>query len=385
MVNKFYKLKRKTFSLVCVFIACISLLSCKYFKAMKEYRYDTFATCAPEYGIYLYTGIFKSIDGDIIPIYHDILNGPLGATGCPDVIGDGFNPIPNSLKVEFYSETEDKFYEGEFDLPYEQLEKMFQEESDDPFYKGQTFDDTQSGKTLKYMKYNVLSVGITIGGKVTVWVNGVNRNQVEIAHFQSKESQQVKWNDVFEYGTRQERVKDNSEIFSTKVKNEVLTKTLPFGLWDTYKENYNWRYKIELPSGGKADEIYMNMVNAEAECIYNTSPTLENDLHTKRAIPYNLEIRLHDAKGNKYLSWIVFTESDQYLKNMYKGGSAVHKYPEDFREEEIYKVFKSLDKTKPIDIIYRVNNTYEEIKIFAKQGEKEIPLTKVTAWFMSDN
>lgn len=384
MVNKIRNIKN-LFLPVCAMIACISLLSCKYFMTEKKYKYDTAASCEPGYGIYLHTGAFKSPEGEIMPIYNTILSGPLGVTGSPTVIGDGFNPIPNVLRVGFYSETENKFYEGEFNLPYEQLQKMFEEESDNPSQKNKTFEDTQSGKTLKYMKYNVLSIGVTLGGKVTLWINGENRNQIEVAHFQANETQKVIWSDVFENGTREESFKYNiDKVFSEKVKNEVLTKTLPFNLWDSYGEKYNWSYKIEMPTGGKVDDLYMKMINAEAECIYDNSPTLDNDPGKKRAIPYNLEIRCHDAKGRKYLSWIVMTESDQYLKSIYKGGKG-KEFPEDFREEEIYKVFQSLDKAQPIVVIFRVNETYEAIKIYIKQGDKEIPLKKINAWFMSDN
>lgn len=383
MVNINWNIKKIIFFLSTI-VVCIGIVSCKYFMSEKKYKYDTAASCNPDYGIYLHTGVFKSPGGSIIPIYSNNLSGPLGSTGSPNVIGDGFNSVPNILKIGFYSETEDKFYEGEFDLPYEEIEKMLQEESDNPFYKNKTFQDAQSGKTLRHMKYNVLSVGITIGGKVTLWINGESRNQMEIACFQAKEVQ-TDWKSVFEQGGREESFKYNlDQVFSPKVKNEVLTKTLPFNLWDEYRKKYNWCYKFELPAGGKLDDLYMSMINAEAECKYNTTPTLENDPLTKRSLPYNLEIRLHDAKGNKYLSWIVFTESDQYLKNIYKSGGG-QKYPADFREEEIYKVFQSLDKNKPIDIIYKVNDTYKEIKIVVKQGEKEIPLKRVTAWFMSDN
>jgi Protein of unknown function (DUF2931) len=373
-------------TIVYCLIMGVFLLSCKNFSQMKEYKFNTGATCAPGYGIHLYTGIFKSKEGSIIPIYDITLDGPWGAGGSSNVIGDGFEQLPDRLKVGFYSETEDKFFEGEFDLPYNELEKLFEEENEDPFYKDKTFDDTQSGKILKYMKYDELSIGITLGGVVTVWVSGQqSRIQKEIANFKVNEVE-VNWRDVFENGERAESIDYNmNKIFSAKVKNEITSKTLPFTLWNTYKEKYNWRYKVQMPSGGKIDYVYVNMINAEQESKYNNSPTLDNDPYTLRTIPYNVEMKLHDQNGKRYIAWIVFTESIDYLKNIYKGGSSVNKYPDDFRNEEIFKVFQTLDKSKPIEINYSIDSAYKDIKITIKQESKEIPLSKVTVWLMDDN
>ena len=364
----------------------VILLSCKNFSQMKEYRYNTGATCAPGYGIHLYAGVFKSKVGDIVPIYDITLNGPWGSGGSSNVIGDGFEPLPDRLKVGFYSETEDKFFEGEFPLPYLELEKLFEQEIEDPFYKDKTFKDTQSGKTLKYMKYDELSIGITLGGVVTVWISGQqSKIQKQIARFKVNETK-VKWKDVFENGERAESLEYNMEkIFSEKIKNEIITNTLPFTLWDVYGEKYNWRYLIQVPSGGKIENIFTNMINAEQESKYKDSPTLVNDIYALRAIPYNVEMKLQDHNGKKYIAWIVFTESENYLKNIYKGGSSVNKYPDDFRKEEIFKVFQTFERNKPIDIIYVVDETYKNIKIIIKQDNKEVLLSKITVWLMDDN
>ena len=100
-----------------------------------------------------------------------------------------------------------------------------------------------------------------------------------------------------------------------------------------------------------------------------------------RALPYNLDIEMHNGKGEKYGAWIVSTESVKYLKYIYKSGEG-DKYPDDYREEELYQIFQTLDPNKPIDIIYKITPDYENIKIFIKQGDKELPYTKVTQWLM---
>ena len=380
--------KRDRLLLFILMLGIAVFLSCKQFNKMKDVRYGVNATCAEGYGIDLYTGIFKSPEGEIIPILSQNLNGYWGMGGNSDAVGDGFDPLPNKLKLGFYSYVEDKFYEGEFDLPYEQLQQMFEEENEDPFYKGKTFDDTQSGKNLKYMKYDALNVGITIGGNVSVWISGtVSRQQKEIAHFKFDEAKKVKWEDVYpdRILTRSESRKEDLDVlFSPKIKNEIETNTLPFDLWDSYRKKYNWRYVFEFPDGGKLDEFYLNYINAETDNIFSNNPRLNDDAYQMRALPYNLDIRLQNGKGDNYRAWIVSTESLQYLKQIYKGGAG-DKYPDDFREEELYKIFQTLDQNKPIDIIYKIATDYENIKVVIKQGTIEKPYSKVTQWLMKND
>lgn len=381
------KIKEKSILLILI-ISLGIFVSCKKFNKMNDVRYGVNATCAEGYGIDLYTGVFKSPKGDIVPILSQNLNGYWGMGGNSDAVGDGFDPLPNRLRLGFYSYVEDKFYEGEFELPYEQLQEMFKEVDEDPFYKDKTFDDTQSGKTLKYMKYDALNVGITIGGNVSVWISGtVSRQQKEIAHFKLKEATQVKWEDIYpdRIITRSESRKEDLEImFTPKILNEIKTKTLPFNLWNSYRKKYNWRYVFEFPDDGKLDEIYINYINAEADNIFSNNPRLNDDTYQMRALPYNLDVHLQNGNGEKYQAWIVSTESLKFLKQIYKGGEG-DKYPDDFREEELYKIFQTLDENKPIDIIYKITPDYENINIFIKQGNKETPCNKVIQWLMKND
>lgn len=205
------------------------------------------------------------------------------------------------------------------------------------------------------MKYDALNVGITLGGNVSVWISGtVSRQQKEIAHFKVKEATQVQWKDIYpDRNKSREEMKEYcfKNMFAPKIKNEIKTNTLPFGLWGSYRKKYNWRYVFEFTDGGKLNEFYLNYLNAEADNVFSNNPKLNNDTYKIRTLPYNLDIRLQNGKGEKYRAWIVCTESVQYLKQIYKAGEG-DKYPDDYREEELYKIFQTLDENKPIDIIY---------------------------------
>lgn len=43
------------------------------------------------------------------------------------VTGERLKPLPNRLGISFFSYTENQFYQGKFDLPYDKILKLFQE------------------------------------------------------------------------------------------------------------------------------------------------------------------------------------------------------------------------------------------------------------------
>lgn len=374
---------KQLIKIILLLIWSINLTSCQYF-TMKEYKYDAYASCDKQYPIDIFSSSFHT-DNDFLPLVDasPSLMGPWGAGGN-DVKGDGFNELAKNLGIYFYSDTEDKFYEGQFDLPYQEIEKMLQEESTDPSNQGKTFDDSQSGRELKYMKYDKIIASVSLGGEVTVWMSGM-REQKLIATYYAKEMANVKWQDMYEYGTREERIKYNMDKgLSEKVKQEIKNKTLPYKLWQTYKEKYNWSFKLIGTNGEKLNEIYFKMINAEEESVYSNNPLLNSDPPQPRAIPQNLELRWQDASGQKYVARVMLREDIIYYLNRYHSEIITGKNPQDFQEEEIFKAFKSLDKSKPVEILFKVNSSNKEVKVIVKQENREIILTKIIVRVFKD-
>lgn len=369
--------KKTIIKLFLILIMSFNLTSCKKL-FMKEYKYDGYASCDNEYYCKNYSSSFHT-PNDFIPLVGPAgtMGGSWGDSGGEQVIGDGFNEVPKDLRMHYYSETEDKFYEGTFDLPSAEIEKMLQEETTHPDYQGKTYDDTQSGRTLKYMKYDKIIASVSLGGEVTVWMRGMEGQKL-IATYFAKEVLNVDWSSNF-YNSREKRKKYNmDEGFSERIKQEIKTKTLPYKLWQTFKEKYKWRYKIEGNHGEKLTEVDIKMINAEEERLSSNNPVLNNDPYAPRAIPYNFQLDWQDASGQKYKSWMILREDIKYYLEEYKSLLIEEKNPQDFLEEEIFKVFSSLDKEKPIDIIFRVNGSNKELKVIVKQEKKEIALTKIT-------
>ena len=86
------------------------------------------------------------------------------------VTGEALKPLPDKLDITFFSYLEDQFYRGTFDLPYNTILKLFQEEEAKPKRK------TMDGKELSN-SYKII-VGVAPGGTVAVWMQ--SRGQKEL-------------------------------------------------------------------------------------------------------------------------------------------------------------------------------------------------------------
>ncbi len=75
------------------------------------------------------------------------------------VVGDKLKPLPDRLKIIFFSYAEKQFYQGEFTLPYEKILAVFRE----------------GGLANKYDK---IIVGIAPGGAVAVWLKGIDQQEI---------------------------------------------------------------------------------------------------------------------------------------------------------------------------------------------------------------
>jgi hypothetical protein len=165
---------------------------------------------------------------DYVPGGSAIANGwgePISSHG-----GDTKHPLPAVLDILFFSFTEDQFYRGTFDLPYEKILKLFQE----GYY---------SPKSRKDETYDEVVVGVAPGGVVAVWLRGVDR-QTEVFYAKA-----VKVNLPWSTLTSATHIAREAYVqkmikysLETPEAIEALKKIgPPLGLWDRYRTRYNWQ------------------------------------------------------------------------------------------------------------------------------------------------
>ncbi len=87
--------------------------------------------------------------------------------------------LPDSLFIHWVSLRERKIFKGTFKLPHKIIDSIFKNNKD----KKQKHTDYY-GKLKKYFNF---SIGIAPEGKITVWIQGKNNFQKEIARFQAQE------------------------------------------------------------------------------------------------------------------------------------------------------------------------------------------------------
>src|SRR5438046_1377285 len=108
------------------FLLSLSIIQCD--TAMDKYKWLP-TECAPKrYPMTILRGdlIFKNGGSIYIPEGKILYNG-WGETGSTHLAGDAFKPVPYKLSITWFSYTEDKFYQGIVDLPYDTISKLFED------------------------------------------------------------------------------------------------------------------------------------------------------------------------------------------------------------------------------------------------------------------
>ena len=143
---------------------------------------------------------------------------------------EGFS-LPNKLELMFFSFTENQFYKGEFDLPYEKIETLFTN-------KHYSFVDEED------VTFDQFIIGVTPGGGVSLWLNAIER-RVEVFSSQA-EKVEGDWMWVVDNPEvkREEYIKEVIEYEQrTPEQLEYFKKNgVPFGKWKKYSEaRYLWK------------------------------------------------------------------------------------------------------------------------------------------------
>jgi hypothetical protein len=293
--------------------------------------------CAPKlYPIEVYRGDFYTVD-DWLPIP----NGGIVEDGWGD---NGMNMsrgsiIPTNFKITYFSFLENKFYTGDFKLPYDQIQNLFKE-------------GLIGYRIKKHETYDAMIVGMAPGGVLVVWMQSRD-NQVEIGRFQATETT-MKW-ETFngENGSEREEYVEGI-IEDNQAANENFKKNgLMLGLWDTYRIKYAWRPKFEFPEGCIAEGIDLKMYNGEAFFIWGDE--LAKNAYVPRAITWRSELLWADETGQNY-------GADIYLD-----------------EAEIFEAYKQIyrnDKEQNAELVIKYNDTRTSLEIYLRSKSEEIEIEK---------
>ena len=226
-------------------------------------------------------------------------------TGKSSHVVTDSEPLPKSLGVLFFSYTENQFYRGRFDLPYDNIAKLFKEGHYSP-------------KEEKHITYDSFVVGVAPGGAVAVWAESLDKT-TEV-FFGQAEKVEEDWSIISSNPNISREEFNRRRIKESLVTPEAIAALLkngpPIGLWSRYRTRYSWQpvfTGMTLKNGRISTIMYFN-----GERDYLDYPLDKTNAASTRAIP----------------SEMVFVGAPPGTKN-----KLVELY---FNEPEIFDAFKKL-------------------------------------------
>ena len=242
--------------------------------------------------------------------------------------GGDMYPVPEGLYVYWYSFTEDKFYEGAFKLPQDTMLHYFRE-------------GFNRRRVKKHITYNNIVVGLAPGGVVAVWLKGDGK-EVEIGYFKAKETEGIPWQKFFD-SFYYRNLKDSAwtvyrqEMLEGDAADHLERYGIPFGVWDTYRERFNFRMVMVYEDPASiTDEIYVEYYNGEKESL-SLERLAENPFEKRARIRY---VNAYWSFGETYRKMII-----------------------EFNEEEVFEAYEKIYEGNPdtpveLQIVLDENNHY---------------------------
>ena len=174
--------------------------------------------------------------------------------------------LPQNVDMVWLSYKEDCFYRLKTAIDYEKIAKLFRE----------GFDERVPNGEVRHKTYDTIVVGIAPGGVVVLWVGygylpltEIGRYQAEKIELREPEGLDNHQKLIFdkEYA---KRLLTNNTIIPEDFREANKNKPIPFGLWDSYRDNqYQWYPTFEIPNGKIGDVDYQYW-NGEADTFFFT-------------------------------------------------------------------------------------------------------------------
>jgi len=284
--------------------------------------------------------IFKNGNPIYIPFGKVVHNG-WGERGSVHIVGDDYKPIPEKLYIYWFSYMEDSFYSGIFDLPFDNISRLF--------HNGIVRPGTEEKSN-----YNRIIVGLAPRGAVSLWLSG-DGIVTEVAFFQA-DVVKGDWLKIINNPnvTRSQFIQMMIESQLGKEQSQLIQKSnIPEGRWSKrFREKYQWAPQIE--GTNKPQSIWLFTYNGEREFI--NCNKLE-DLDCKlRAVPKKVKINWQNDLGKEYTKTLIFDENEIY---------------------EAYHKFYNYNSNDKLFLRFQINKRSYEIKAFLLNSKFVLELIKV--------
>ena len=211
------------------FIFILSLVGCGNMFTKNKTKFHWLATeSAPKnYPMRIINGTFyyHNEKGGLYVPTAAAINPHWGTGRSTHVVGEDLKPLPDRLDIRFFSFTENKLYQGSFDLPYEKILALFKE---------------GVARDKESPIFNRMMVGVAPGGAVAVWVRG--RGETREVFFGQAEPYEAEIRTLLdgEITDRAAYARSYLEDLPPETLAEIDKNGVPFGLWEKYRTPYKW-------------------------------------------------------------------------------------------------------------------------------------------------
>jgi hypothetical protein len=241
----------------------------------------------------LISGKFFDSDGLVARVPEGkIINNGWGEIGSRRLVGPAEKPVPQRLKVSWFSFAEDAFYGGSVPLPKDLLAQLFVEGFEEPL-------------TRARVTWTKIIVGMGLGGWMSVWLAGSGLVR-EIARARL-EPVSLDWTGVLDNPAidRAEFVRSTLMRRLGKDQFEALIRNgPPVSSWPRYAQRERWR--VVVAGNAVPQHIFVRGFNGERQFheFTRSSPGVFEP------IPKHVQITYLSPSGSKLLAEIRFDEAE---------------------------------------------------------------------------
>jgi hypothetical protein len=329
-----------------IVLLSVIVMSCNKKQDMSnktDFSWGASVTSVKDYPIEVHKGYLATQDRFITDLHSSGIED-----GGWDVDGQGLgggNIIPTMLSLTWVSYSERKFWDIDTAIDQTTQNKILA-----LFRKG--FNNWNRVKNEpEHDTYDHIAIAVAPGGVVVLFISGA-AHRSELARYQAKET----FVDVNAFVPVPGAYKDLETFYDVFYKGlvpkylqrKIAKSGIPYGIWDTYRERYNWRFTTNFYKEDEVPHYYVAHINGEEDNVYKE--IISEKLFNNAALPLNISF---------------------YFK-IYNGEAK-------FDEEEIVAAFKKMKKNHPdknIEIEIRPAFMYKTTTFTVKCEEEKILLQK---------
>ena len=340
-----------------IFLFCLLLsqvVACQLFMPiennnnMKEkYVWDARSGAPLGYPIVVYAGGFILKGGTLVDLYSGIstARSPWGtATGGMERAAN----FPHRLKVTWISFAEDCEYRIDVPLDAQKIEDIFKEK----YLIRNAYGD------LMESNYDEIVAGFAPGGVVSVWVEGGGASR-EVGFFKgekikiprsitdSLEPSERNWFDP----AYRKKIMETPAAVPREVQEKNKNKPIPYGLWDRYRNRYQWKPVFTLPEGAALYDVTFVYLNGNVSDIYYPNiNTLPKEYKDCNFVPRFVTIEWTTKEGKNKIGLITF------------------------EQEKIMEAFEKFTDQDSLELEFYVNQNSSFISVLLKGNGQTIGL-----------